>query len=355
MKRDSPWFCYGMACVMFCMFFSAKLFGCVRSMARVKVPPTFSVTVWNDTQPVPGISIEVYKDEPYAERVKPMPVLTLQTGKDGSAEVKYLEPGVYVVATSGPGQGDATYAVVATNHPKPSSEIKLQWPYSEGRTLEAKSLTGVLASNNPLTPFENIHAELWTAGVQEPLAVQDIGRGGHFQFNETKPGLYILRIRGQRPNAKYDPTVEGDIPVELLPATKNNQEPLSLYLGMTDCGITYDSCPVPTADQWPTRRLQVLDPVGSVIKYAEYRVLNPAGAQLAAGSTGSNGIVELPHNLNGMVTLIVNKTGSPVFELPMDLIDPTDPAEYVFARMGVQGYGGSNCSAAHLEKNAPQK
>jgi len=355
MKHSTLWFRCVIACVMFCTLLSTRLFGCMRSLPSVKVPTNFHVSTWNDTKPAPGIAIAVYKDEVSVAGVKRRPVLTLQTGQDGSAEVKYLEPGVYVVATSGPGQGDATYAVVATNHPKPSSEIKLQWPYSEGRTLEAKMLTGVLASNNPLTPFENIHAELWTAGVQEPLAMQDIGSDGHFQFNETKPGLYILRIRGQRPNAKYDSTVEGDIPVELLSATKNKQEPLSLYLGMTDCGITYDSCPVPTADQWPTRRLQVLDPVGSVIKYAEYRVLNPAGAQLAAGSTGSNGIVELPHDLNGMVTLIVNKTGSPVYELPMDLIDPTDPAEYVFARMGVQGYGGSNCSAAHLEKNVSQK
>lgn len=338
---------------MFGTLFCAKLFGCMRSLASFKVPPSFRVTVWNDAKSVPGIAIAVYEDGPSVERVKPVPVLTVQTDQSGSAEVKNLAPGVYVITIAGPGQGSAAYAVVATNHSKPADEIKLEWPSSSARgILRAKALTGVLASNNPLAPFENIHAELWTAGVQKPLAVQDIGMDGHFQFNETKPGLYILRIRGQRPNAKYDPTVEGDIPVELLPATKNNQEPLSLYLGMTDCGITYDSCPVPTPDQWPTRRLQVLDPVGSVIKYAEYRVLNPAGAQLAAGSTGSNGMVELPHELNGKVTLVVTRTGSAVFTLPLDLIAPTDPAPYLFVTMGVQGYGGDQCSAEHLEKNA---
>jgi hypothetical protein len=101
--------------------------------------------------------------------------------------------------------------------------------------------------------------------------------------------------------------------------------------------------------------LQVYDPAGSIIKYSEYRVLNPAGAEVAAGSTGSNGIVELPTELNGMATLIVTKTGSPVFELPLDLIDPTDTAKYLFVTMGVQGYGGDNCSAEHLEKHAPQE
>lgn len=352
MKPSSLWFRCAISCVVFCTLFPARLFGCVSSLARFKVSPSFRVSVWNDVKPVSGIAIEVYKDGPSVEGVKPIPVLTLQTNQAGSAEVKYLAPGVYVIATTGPGQGSAAYAVVATNHSKPTSEIKLEWPYSARGILRAKTLTGVLASNNPLTPFENIHAELWAAGVQEPLAVQDVGTDGHFQFNETKPGLYILRIRGQRPNARYDSQVEGDIPIELLPAAKNSQDPLSLYLGMTDCGITYDSCPVRSADVLPTRRLQVGDPLGSIITYSEYRVLNPAGAEVAAGSTGSKGIVELPRDLNGMVTLIVNKTGSPVFELPLDLIDPTDPAKYLFVTMGVQGYGGSNCSAAHLEKNA---
>ena len=44
--------------------------------------------------------------------------------------------------------------------------------------------------------------------------------------------------------AQYDSQVEGDIPLELRTGDKNSQEPLSLYLGMTTCGITYESCPV---------------------------------------------------------------------------------------------------------------
>ena len=352
MKLSSLWFRCGIACVVFCALFSTKLFGCMRSLERFKVPPSFRVSVWNDAKPVSDITIEAYKDEPSVEGVKPTPVLTLKTGQNGSAEVN-LAPGVYVIATTGPGQGSAAYAVVATNHSKPSSEIKLEWPLSSARgILRAKTLMGVLASNNPLTPFENIHAELWAAGVQGPLGVQDIGMDGHFQFKETKPGIYILRIRGQRKKARYDSQVEGDIPVELLPAAKGSQEPLSLYLGMSDCGITYDSCPVPSADALPTRRLQVYDPLGSVITYSEYRVLNPAGAEVAAGSTGSNGMVELPRELSGMLTLVVKKTGSAVFTLPLNLISPTDPAPYLFVTMGVQGYGGDQCSTEHLEKNA---
>jgi len=353
MNHPSLRFRIAIGCAVFCALFSAKLLGCMRSLASFKVPPSFRVTVWNDTKSVPGIAIAVYEDGPSVEGVKSIPVLTVQTDQSGSAEVKNLAPGVYVITIAGPGQGSAAYAVVATNHSKPADEIRLEWPSSSARgILRAKALTGVLASNNPLAPFENIHAELWTAGVQKPLAVQDIGTDGHFQFNETKPGIYILRVHGQRTKAKYDSQVEGDIPLELLPAAKNSQEPLSLYLGMTDCGITYDSCPVPSADTLRTRRLQVHDPLGSVITYSEYRVLNPEGAEVAAGSTGSNGMVELPHELNGMATLVVKKTGSPVFTLPLDLIAPTDPAPYLFVTMGVQGYGGKQCNAEYLEKHA---
>jgi hypothetical protein len=353
MNLSSPRFRSLIAWALFCALFSAKLLGCMRSLASVKVPPSFRVSVWNDAKSVPGIAIAVYEDGFSVEGVKPIPVLTVQTDQSGIAEVKDLAPGVYVIATTGPGQGSAAYAVVATNHPKPNSEIKLEWPSSSARgILRTNTLTGVLASNNPLAPFENVHAELWATGVQEALAVQDIGMGGHFQFKETKPGIYILRIRGQRKKARYDSQVEGDIPLELLPAAKNSQESLSLYLGMSDCGITYDSCPVPSADTLPTRRLQVYDPLGSIITYSEYRVLNPAGAEVAAGSTGSNGMVELPHELNGKVTLVVTRTGSAVFTLPLDLIAPTDPAPYLFVTMGVQGYGGDQCSAEHLEKNA---
>lgn len=352
MKLTGPWFRGVSACIVFCALFSAKLFGCVRSMERFKVPPSFRISVWNDAKSVPGIDISVYKDGPFVPGVKPIPVLTLQTDHTGRAEVKDLAPGVYVIATAGPGQGSGAYAVVATNHPKSSNEIKLDWPSSVRGIISAKTLSGVLASNNPWAPFENIHAELWAEGVQVPLAAQDLGMDGHFQFNETKPGIYILRIRGQRKKARYDSQVEGDIPMELLPATKNSQVPLSLYLGMSDCGITYDSCPIPSVDALPTRRLQVYDPLGSVIKYSEYSVVNPAGAEVAAGSTGENGMVELPHELSGMATLVVKKTGSAVFTLPLDLISPTDPAPYLFVTMGVQGYGGDQCSAEHLEKNA---
>jgi hypothetical protein len=324
-------------------------------MATVQVSSDFRVAVQHGTTPIPGIQVEVYDDADLrssGSAAAANPILSLLTGNDGTIEIHNLRTGVYVVETKGPGAGSAVYAVVSTKPGQRDSQISLEWPSPLMEVLKTKALTGELASNNPWAPFENIHAELWAAGTHKPLAVQDTGARGHFHFEETKPGIYILRIRGQRKNIRYDSRVEGDIPLELIPAAANSQVPLALYLGMSTCGITYNSCPIPRTDGLPSRRLQVHDPLGMVIAHAKYRVLDHAGIEVTAGSTGSNGIVELPSELNGNVTLLVAGAGSTIFMLPLDLIPPTDTAEYLAVVMGVQGYGGDNCSAEHLEKNA---
>ncbi|HJT52647.1 MAG TPA: prealbumin-like fold domain-containing protein, partial [Candidatus Angelobacter sp.] len=241
MKLTRPWFRGVSACIVFFALFSSKLFGCVRSMERFKVPPSFRVSVWNDAKSVSGITIAVYKDAS-VEDVKPTPVLTLQTDQTGSAEVQDLAPGVYVIATTGPGQGNAAYAIVATNHPKPSSEVKLYWPYSQP-TIKSHALAGNLISNKPWNPFENIHLELWTTGTSSPLAVTDTGPDGYFHFDEPQPGTYVLRIRGHQKGIKPDLQVGGDVAIELSPSAPEATE-ISLQLDMTDCGIEYNNCKV---------------------------------------------------------------------------------------------------------------
>ena len=328
---------------------------CSVSLNKVLVTPDFRVIVSHGSTPIAGVQVEVY-DTKELDRSGPgadwTPVMTLITSSDGAAEVKNLSKGVYLLETKGPGAGSAVYAEVSARHGKRSNQIELEWPGSRGEILKAKSLTGELASQNPWTPFENIHAELWTAGAREPMAVQDTGIGGHFQFEEAKPGIYILRIRGQQKGVSDDRQVEGEIPIELISSSTDSPDPLSLYLGMTSCGVTYRNCPNLSDGGMPTRRLQVHDPHGRVIDHAKYSVLTPDGAEIVTGSMGSNGIVELPSELNGKVILVVTAAGSPTFELPLELIEPTDTAEYLTVIMGVQGYGGHQCSPANLEKNA---
>jgi hypothetical protein len=245
------------------------------------------------------------------------------------------------------------YAIVSANQSSPASGITLQWPFTWQGTIKTRSLAVKLASNNPWKPFKKIHVELWTAGAALPLDVADPDTQGDFHFRETDAGIYILRVRAEQKRVDPEWQVAGDIPIELLPNDHTAPQSLTLYLSESDCGIQYNSCPVPdSAGMLPSRRLQVHDPLGAVIAHAKYRVLSPAGEELATGDTDSNGLIELPSELKGKVTLVVASPGFALFSLPLDLITPDDPAPFLFIEMGVQGYGGESCSTASLEKNA---
>jgi hypothetical protein len=357
MKLSSPWFRCVIACVMFCTLFSTKLFGCMRSLANVKVPPSFRVSVSQDAKAVPGITLEVYDEALLSvEGVQPKPYLTLQTDQNGNAEVKNLAPGTYVIGTTGPGQGSAVYAIVATDHAKPSSEIKLEWPYSREKALKSRTLSGDLISNRPWHPFENIHLELWTAGSYAPLAVADTGPDGRFHFDESRPGTYILRVLGRQKDISPDDQVQGDVAIELSPSAPDATE-ISLRLDMSDCGIEYSNCPANKPVAMASRRIQVLNVPGMAeypaIKGAHYRLLNDHGLSIAEGTTDKNGIAELPFDATGRATLIVAYDLSSMLQQPLDLLSADESApDLVVTMTPIVGSDNNNCSTVNLEKHA---
>ena len=355
MKLSSQWFRGLIGCVLFGALFSAKLLGCMRSLASVKVSPTFRVSVWQDAKAVPGITLEVYDEALLSvEGVRPKPYLRLQTDQDGSAEVKNLAPGTYVIGTTGPGQGSAVYAVVATDHPKPSNEIRLDWPFSRQTAIKSHALAGDLISNKPWNPFENIHLELWTAGSYAPLAAADTGPGGHFHFDESRPGTYILRIRGHQKDISPDDQVEGDVVIELSPSVPDATQ-ISLYLDMTDCGITYNNCPANKPVAMASRRIQVLNVPGTAeyptINGAHYRLLNDHGLSIAEGTTDKNGIAELPSDVTGKATLIVASPLMATLQQTLDLLTLDADAPDLAVTLTQL----DECSSVSLEKHATQK
>jgi hypothetical protein len=356
MKHPSLQFRSVIAAAVFCALFSGKLFGCIKSLISVNVPPSFQVSVWHDAKAVSGITIEVYKEKDSENR---NPLLTLLTHRDGSAEIKNLAPGVYVIQTTGPGQGSAVYAVVATNHVKPSSEIKLEWPYSRESILKSRALAGDLISNRPSNPFEKIHLELWSAGGSTPLAVADTGPDGHFHFDQSQAGIYVLRVRGRQKDIAPDDQVEGDVAIELSPAASDATE-ISLRLDMSDCGIEYSNCPANKLVALASRRIQVLNVPGMAeyptIGGAQYRLLNDHGASIAEGTTDKNGIAELPFDARGRATLIVADDLLATLQQPLDLLPADESApDLVLTVTSIGGSDNNNCSTARLEKHAPQK
>lgn len=344
--------------VVFLGAMASPMLACTRSLDTIQVTSDFRVTVRHGSIPVAGVKVEVYDERELHgdnNEAARKPILRLVTSRDGFVEVKNLGKGKYLVGITGPGGGSAVYAVIGDKAGKSRNEISLQWPYSLRETIKTKSLSGELASRNPWEPFENVHVELWNAGTETPLAIEETGTEGRFQFGDVVPGIYVLRIRGEQKNVSPDHQIEGDIAFELSPSSTDLPEVGSLYLGMTTCGITYSSCPIPSAEALPSRRLQVHDPRGVVIARAKYRVLDLAEAELAAGVTDSDGIIELPSELSGKVILVVAGTGTTTFTLPLDLLPPDDTASYLVVVMGVHGFGGDQCSAASLETHATQK
>jgi hypothetical protein len=357
MKLSSLRFRCVVACIVFCALFSTKLFGCMKSLADVKVPPSFRISVWNDTKTVPGIAVEIYNEAfSYPEGVKPAPVLTLQTDRNGNAEVNNLASGTYLIQTTGPGQGSAVIAIVAANHPKPAGEIKLEWPYSPEEILKIRSLAGNLISNRPSHPFENIHLELWTAGGSAPLAVADTGPDGRFHFDQSQAGIYVLRVRGRQKNIALHDQVEGDVAIELSPTSPDATE-ISLRLDMSDCGIEYSNCPANKPVAMASRRIQVLYVPGMAefptIGGAQYRLLNDHGASIAEGTTDKNGIAELPFDARGRATLIVAGDLLSMLQQPLDLLPADESApDLVVTMTWIGGSDNNNCSTARLEKHA---
>jgi hypothetical protein len=329
---------------------------CWITLATVPVSTSFHVVVQHGSTPIPGIPVVVFDNTDLAKWTsetewKPKPILTLVSGTDGVVDIQNLKPGSYLIETKGPGKGSAVNAEVSAKRVKGSNRISLEWPSSWAAIVKAKTLAGTLASNNPWVPFQDIHVELWTAGAKTPIAAEDTGTEGHFHFEQTTPGIYILHVRGQQKGVGDNWQVDGDIPLELSPSAVNLPEVLSLQLSESSCGISYSSCPAPNVVAMTSRRIRVRDPLGAVIAHAEYELEDRSSAVKAHGSTDSNGIADLPPDLLGKVTLVIASPGFSLLKQPLDLLAPDGRENDLLVSMAVNGFD-NQCSSVSLEKHA---
>jgi hypothetical protein len=346
---------YLTAGVLLLLGFSGPADACWVSWPSVVVPPSFHVLVQHGSTPMPGIKVEIF-DTADLEKSKDetpwKPILILSTGSDGAVDIQNLKPGTYLVETKGPGSGSAVYAEVSAKGGKRrKNQIALEWPASWKGLLKTRTLGGELASNNPWVPFQTIQVELWTAGAETPLAVETAGAEGQFHFNETKPEIYILRVRGHQDGVGDTWQVDGEIPVELSSSSAALPQVPSLSLAMTSCGLSYSSCPIPNSVATASRRLRVGDPQGAVIAKAKYELLDQSGAVLANGLTNSDGMAEFPSDSMGKLTLVIASPGFTVLKQPLELLTPDRRARDLIVSMAVHG-NENECSAVKSEKHA---
>lgn len=360
MKPWSHWCRYLAICVLLLFIFLSAATACSVSWGTVKVPTDFRIVVQYGATAISGVQVEVYSEADLKRLptgVDWKPILSLTTSHDGFAQVKGLAVGSYLVETRGPGGGSAVYADVSNEPSRASEVVTLPWPFSWHKLLKTSILAGELTSNDPGMPFEKIHLELWSAGASSPLEVEDIGVDGRFQFNRSKPGIYVLRVRGHQ-NRAVGWQVEGDIPVELVPDDEDVPGSLSLRLGMTSCGIEYSSCPLGTRTPIATasRRVKVIygRDIGSEAPFvdnAKYKLLNDREMAIAEGNSDHHGVAKLPLELIGKATLVVASPGLMTLRQPLDLLAPDGSAPDLVVSMTILG-SDSQCSAGSLGKNA---
>jgi hypothetical protein len=356
MTQRLKWFQYLMAGIVVSMLAAPELHACMRSLAEIKVPPSFRVSVVHEQEPVSGIPVAVYDAKDLSASAAP--IVRLLTGKDGKVEIRDLREGKYIVVTEGPGQGDGVYAIVSNDNKTSNAGFALQWPFSRQEILQLKALAGELSSNDPWTPFANIHLELWTAGGSAPLAVQETGPEGRFNFNSTRPGIYILRIQGHQKDVKPDNQIEGELPVELSPSAPEASASVYLRLETSDCGIEYSSCPSgnDTPLETAARQFQVVYGPGIEgeypwIKNVRFKLLDDHGTSIAEGRTDEKGMATLPSDFAGRASLLVADWGLTSLRQSLDLLPANEGTPALVVSMGgLMGEG--HCSSVSLEKNA---
>ena len=329
---------------------------CWVTLATVHVSTNFRVVVQHGSTPIPGIPVVVFDNADLAKWTnetewKPKPILTLVSGTDGVIDIQNLKPGSYLIETKGPGKGSAVNAEVSAKRVKGSNRITLAWPFSPDGILKTRALAGQLESSNPWIPFQDVHVELWTAGAKTPISAENTGAEGHFHFEQTAPGIYILHVRGQQKGVGDNWQVDGDIPLELSPSAVNVPEVLSLQLSESSCGISYSSCPAPNVVAMTSRRIRVRDPLGAVIAHAEYELDDRSSAMKAHGLTDSDGIAELPPDLLGKMTLVIASPGFTLLKQPLDLRALDANAGDLLVSMAGQ-MSDDQCSSVSLEKHA---
>ncbi len=199
-RREIP-LLYVAAGFLLFMGLSWRADACWVTLATVHVSTNFRVIVQHGSTPIPGVQVAVFDNadlEKSHGETEWKPILTFVAGPAGAVDILNMKPGSYLIETKGPGRGSAVNAEVSAKPVKGNNRISLEWPASWTGIVKARTLAGTLASNNPSVPFQDIHLELWTAGAQSPLAVEDTGAAGHFKFSELKSGIYVLHVRGQQ-------------------------------------------------------------------------------------------------------------------------------------------------------------
>ncbi len=324
-----------------CCLLVAHAGACVITYVLVDVNPSFHVTVKHEQRPVSGIAVAVYRTRGADRELEDKPFLQFVSDENGIIHVS-LKPGTYLIATEGPGQGSAVYAVVGDKkRNKRKDEVSLEWPART--TIRTRSLAGkLLDASHWSSSFEmslaNAELELWKPGNLSPVARQTSSWDGRFKFQIDEPGPYIVRVKGG--------SHEGEIGLDLLPASSDAVDEVKLHLTETSCGLGYQQCPAREPLELQSSNLKFLDSTGKPWRGASYRLEDSRGKLIAEGITDESGRSALGDGITGEFKIVLAK--------PFDSVEQIvrfNRHEHSSGTALIVQFDGV-CSHLSLEKNA---
>jgi hypothetical protein len=275
---------------------------CSIEFRSIHVAPSFQVRVQVLQHPIGGMGIALYRAKGIYEEVEKQPFIRMVTDGHGTARVKDLPDGFYVVEMEGPGGTSMVVVVGSKAKGDLKHSVTFEWP-ARTPMIKTSRLAGRLLDSNFREPLErnlgNAQLELWTAGAQAPIATATASPDGHFQFTEKSPGVYVLHV-----STKGD--LQGEMAVELSPSDSNIPNFLSLHLKETSCGLQYRRCATPPVDI-TSREIQIVTAEGKPWTEADFQLEDGEGGLLAKGRTDNQGNLELPANVSGLGELRLAK------------------------------------------------
>jgi len=263
---------------------AARCSACVSVYPNFNAGPEFRVRIDMHGQRADGVRVELG------------PSYSASTNRDVIALFRDVAPGSYFVST---GHGLSGGAGVTVTRDGPQGVIvPLTWPAT--KPLVARSLRGVLRGPgySSEAPQRKLLLDLLEAFSGKVLMSTETDGRGEFQFADTPPGLYFIRLS----------ELNGSIPVALEPGSGLDR--LDVEFGSTSCGFAYaDRTKCPHVDLHIARlRGQVVDSEGAGLQRAE--ILLFRGSETAARIIADpNGGFDSSLKLAGTFDVLVRMAG----------------------------------------------
>jgi hypothetical protein len=226
-------------------------------------------------------------------------------------------------------------------------EVEFQWPLYQ--VVYAKNLRGRLWSANPQAPFEAIELQLLPVDGGKPIQIQQASEQGRFDFGQTKPGLYVLKMHAMQKGVAKEWEPDGPIAVRISPDSPSTGEDIQLPIGMTSCGINYVQCAPSKPLTVSSRAVLVLDEMGARVSGARFTIQDDTGRTVASGQSGKDGLINLPSDLKGLHKMDIYSSGFTPLEVPLQVEEFRPHAEALKVLLNIAG----TCSRVSLEKHAP--